>query len=45
MRRLGLVFVILLGFCGLSLAQEIRVASLSQESSAQGYLCRSAVAG
>jgi Transglycosylase SLT domain len=44
MRRLGLVFVMLLGFCGPSLAQGIRVASVPQEPSAQGYLCRSAVA-
>jgi hypothetical protein len=41
---LGLVFVMLLGFCGPSLAQGIRVASVSQESLAQGRLCRSAVA-
>ena len=44
MRRFGLVFAMLLGVCGLSLAQEIRVASLSQQSRPRGMLCRSAVA-
>jgi hypothetical protein len=44
MRRLGLVFVMLLGVGGSSLAQGTRVASVSQEAMAQRDPCRSAVA-